>query len=76
VEVLKQGEVFGLKVAEVFPGGYERLRDGLPGRAGRVLGRDLDVCHVNAFQAGTARGQRDAVPVAGGCSVHPARLLR
>jgi hypothetical protein len=56
VEVLKQGEVLGLEVAEVFPGGYERLLDGLPGSAGRVLGLDLDVCHVNAFQLGLLAG--------------------
>jgi hypothetical protein len=51
VEVLKQSEVLGPKVAEVFPGGYECVLDGLPGSAGRVLGFDLYVCHVNAFQA-------------------------
>jgi hypothetical protein len=50
VEVLKQSEVLGPKVVEVSSGGYERLLDGLPGSAGRVLGLDLDVCHVNAFQ--------------------------
>jgi hypothetical protein len=50
VEVLKQSEVRRPKVAGVFPGGDERLLDGLPGPAGRVLGLDLDVCHVNAFQ--------------------------
>jgi hypothetical protein len=72
VEVLKQGEVRRLKVAEVLPGGYERLLDSLPGRAGRVLG--LDVCHVNAFQAELLAGQRDAVPMAGGCPVRPVRL--
>jgi hypothetical protein len=49
VEVLQQSEVRGPKVAEVFPGGDERLLDGLPGSAGRVLGLDLDVCHVNAL---------------------------
>ena len=50
VEVLQQREVRGPKVAEVFPGGYERLLDGLPGSAGRVLGLDLDVCQVNTFR--------------------------
>jgi hypothetical protein len=55
VEVLKQSEVRRPKVAEVFPGGDERLLDGLPGRAGRVLG--LDVCHVNAFRAELLAGQ-------------------
>jgi hypothetical protein len=50
VEVLEQSEVLGPKVVEVFPGGYERLLDGLPGSAGRVLGLDLDVCHVNALR--------------------------
>jgi hypothetical protein len=33
VEVLQQSEVRGPKVAEVFPGGDERLLDGLPGNA-------------------------------------------
>ena len=46
VEVLQQSEVRGPKAAEVFPGGDERLLDGLPGSAGRVLSLDLDVCHV------------------------------
>jgi hypothetical protein len=69
VEVLKQSEVLGPKVAEVFPGSYERPLDGLPGSPGRVLG--LDVCHVNAFRAELPAGQRDAVSVAGACSVLP-----
>jgi len=64
VEVLQQSEVRGPKVAEVFPGGDERLLDGLPGSAGRVLGLDLDACHVNAFRVGLLAGQRDAVPMA------------
>ena len=58
VEVLQQSEVRRPEVAEVFPGGDERLLDGLPGSAGRVLGLDLDVCHVNAFRAELLAGQR------------------
>jgi hypothetical protein len=50
VKVLKQSKIRGPKVVEVFPGGYERLLDGLPGSAGRVLGLDLGVCHLNAFR--------------------------
>ena len=34
VEVLQQSEVLRPKVVEVFPGGHERLLDGLPGSAG------------------------------------------
>jgi hypothetical protein len=50
VEVFKQSEVCGPKVAEVFPGGHEHLLDGLPGSARRVLSLDLDACHLNAFR--------------------------
>jgi hypothetical protein len=71
VEVLKQSEVRLPKVDEVFPSGYERLLDGLPGSARRVLGLDLDVCHVNAFRAELLTGQRDAASMAGACSVRP-----
>jgi hypothetical protein len=67
VEVLKQSEVRLPKVVEVFPGGDERLLDGLPGSAGRVLG--LDVCHLNAFGAELLAGHRNAVSMAGACSV-------
>ena len=36
----------------IFPAGDERLLDGLPGNAGRVLGLDLDAYHVSTFRVG------------------------